>query len=372
MQGLYDETAQVFAVQSLSSIHRLASVCTDVRSRNPIARCRDEAQWPYRSRLPARTISPLPPPMMPWPPCLVYCPIRVILPDPLLRLPTRILTGDETFPRCGSCSLALKGTSTASTTPRARAQPRAPYPSIFHRLKARFPPRTSAARTVASPTVPLPYAPATPSIALGSTQTHRFGYRSRAFYPEPAPCTSQLDAHQQHRTLPTHIPARLTIDGATLSRPSRPPPRDLSAVPPMHAAAASIIVCSRRDGWGARAMGNAPPIALAAPPRRWGRHHKDRRTRKCVRRGTTPAPPRNDMYVVANTGVANGSHAARTRAGAIRAKANDERRGHFHGRPTHGSTTTSRSRMRMSRPPLRRAHNSLPHPAPWSASTSAR
>ncbi|KAJ7313002.1 hypothetical protein DFH08DRAFT_1087513 [Mycena albidolilacea] len=58
--------------------------------------------------------------------CLGYCPIRVILPDPLLRLPARILTGDETFPRCESCSLALKRTSTASTTtPRARAQPRA-------------------------------------------------------------------------------------------------------------------------------------------------------------------------------------------------------------------------------------------------------
>jgi hypothetical protein len=130
------------------SIHRLASFCTDVHSRNPIARRRDEAQWPYRSRLPARAI-PLLSPMMPWPlrrgrqgaynyitlahaspRCLGYCPIRVILPDPLLRLPTRIPTGDETFPRCGSCSLALKRTSTASTTtPRARAQPRATLPS---------------------------------------------------------------------------------------------------------------------------------------------------------------------------------------------------------------------------------------------------
>ncbi|KAJ7850658.1 hypothetical protein B0H14DRAFT_3137596 [Mycena olivaceomarginata] len=44
------------------------------------------------------------------------------------------------------------------------------------------------------------------STALGSIQTHRSVYCSRAFYPEAAPCASQLDAH--HRTLPTHIPGR--------------------------------------------------------------------------------------------------------------------------------------------------------------------
>jgi hypothetical protein len=62
-----------------------------------------------------------------------------------------------------------------------------------------------------------------------------------------------------------------------------------------------------------------------------------------VRRG----PPRNDIYIVANTGVASGSHVARTRAGTTRAKAKDERGGRFHGRLAYGSTT---SRSRMSHP----------------------
>ncbi|KAJ7352225.1 hypothetical protein DFH08DRAFT_957026 [Mycena albidolilacea] len=114
-------------------------------------------------------------------------------------------------------------------------------------------------------------------------------------------------------------------------------------------------------------MGNVPPIALTAPPHvrppllshaakpiahgyslkgeysdRDGTRRTDTRSRCC---GTTPTPPRNDIYIVANMGVANGSHVARVRAGAIRAKEKDERGGHFHRRLTYGSTTTSRSRM---------------------------
>ncbi|KAJ7815330.1 hypothetical protein B0H14DRAFT_1409439 [Mycena olivaceomarginata] len=63
-------------------IHRLASVCTDVHSRNPIARRRHEARWPYRSRLPACTIPPLPSPMMPWPPCAVVETMSWVLSHP--------------------------------------------------------------------------------------------------------------------------------------------------------------------------------------------------------------------------------------------------------------------------------------------------
>ncbi|KAJ7705236.1 hypothetical protein B0H14DRAFT_3027634 [Mycena olivaceomarginata] len=57
-----------------------------------------------------------------------------------------------------------------------------PYSGIpTVQLKARLPPRTSAARTLASLTVTLPYAPPTPSTALGSMQTHRFVCRSQTF-----------------------------------------------------------------------------------------------------------------------------------------------------------------------------------------------
>ncbi|KAJ7876678.1 hypothetical protein B0H14DRAFT_3436430 [Mycena olivaceomarginata] len=162
-QGLYDETAQVFAVQVCKSVHshslsvppRCISRGIRVHSWNPIARCPDEAQWPYRSRLPARTIPPFPSSMMPWPPCLGYCPIHAILPDSLLRLPPRILTGDET----GDCRRALKRTSTTSTMmPRDRTQLRATLPSHllrFYRFKGRPPPRTLA-YTLASLTVLLP------------------------------------------------------------------------------------------------------------------------------------------------------------------------------------------------------------------------
>ncbi|KAJ7850670.1 hypothetical protein B0H14DRAFT_2581880 [Mycena olivaceomarginata] len=121
----------------------------------------------------------------------------------------------------------------------AQTSPHSGIPTVQLRVKARFPPRTLAVRTVASLTVTLPYAPPTPSTALGSTQTHRFVYRSRAFYPEAAPCTSQLDAY--HRTLPTHIPARLDVR-LTIARAASGPLRD-----PADAR------CSRS------AMGSAPP-----------------------------------------------------------------------------------------------------------------
>ncbi|KAJ7794755.1 hypothetical protein B0H14DRAFT_2621605 [Mycena olivaceomarginata] len=294
--------------------------------------------------------------------CLGYCPIRVILPDPLLRLPTRILTGVETFPRCGSCSLALKPTSTASTTtPRARAQPRATHPSMFHRVhrsspkrrptlasplsssKPAFRPRTSAAHTVASLTVALPYAPATPCTALGSTQTHRSVYRSRAFYPEAAPCASQPDAQQQHRTCPPTFP---------------PVSMYVSPSPAPHCAGELAASGPLRDPANARCS--------RVDNRRWGGQ-----TRAQVRRGTTPRHRGTTCtYVVANTGVANGSHVAHTRAGAIRAKAKDERGGRFHGRLTHGPTPTSRSRMRMPPPPTCLETRTIlpptpgPHPCP--------
>jgi hypothetical protein len=39
---------------------------------------------------------------------------------------------------------------------------------------------------------------------------------------------------------------------------------------------------------------------------------------------TTPIPPRDDIYAAAEVGIANGSHAARMRAGAMRAEEKDE------------------------------------------------
>ncbi|KAJ7303759.1 hypothetical protein DFH08DRAFT_976790 [Mycena albidolilacea] len=269
MQGLYDETAQVFAVQNLSVPPRCIYNALPWQTR-PFPALVDPPSGvglhgrpftePHRATprrspvaLPlACTIPPLPSPMMSWPPCAV------------VETMSWVLTHSRDSP-----GLALRRTSTASTTtPRARAQPRATlarrpnvaplrHPTV--QLKARLPPRISAVRTLASLTVTLSYAPATPSTALGSMQTHRFAYRSRAFYPQlpHAPRSRMRNS--------TTEPCRLTFP--PVSTPSRAPPHDLSAIPPMHDAAASIIVCSRRDGWGARAMGNAPPIALAAPPR---------------------------------------------------------------------------------------------------------
>ncbi|KAJ7850660.1 hypothetical protein B0H14DRAFT_3664259 [Mycena olivaceomarginata] len=224
----------------------------------------------------------------------------------------------------------------------AQTSPRSGIPTV--QLKARFPPRTSAARTVALRTVTLPCALPTPSTALGSMQTHRSVYRSGAFYPAAAPCTPQLDAQQQHRTPPTHIPARLDCAAA-------------------------------EDGWGARAMGNAPPIAPHRPsrvrqpmlppysptqqtPLRTGIQNiaigtapqGQTHAQVCPSRDN-PTPLRNNIYTVANTGIANGSHAARTRARAIRAKAKDERGRVFPQAPNAQTHHHPRSRMRMSPPP---------------------
>ncbi|KAJ7877644.1 hypothetical protein B0H13DRAFT_2053507 [Mycena leptocephala] len=59
----------------------------------------------------------------------------------------------------------------------------------------------------------------------------------------------------------------LTTDGTALSRRSCSLALDFSAIPPMHDAAASTIVCRRRGRLTrARAMGDAPPITLTAPP----------------------------------------------------------------------------------------------------------
>jgi hypothetical protein len=83
-------------------------------------------------------------------------------------------------------------------------------------------------------------------------------------------------------------------------------------------------------------------------------------TRAQVRRG----PPRNDIYIVANTGIANGSHAARMRAGTIQAKAKVS---------GEGASTDLYHHLPVAHvPPPTCAHNSLPHPAPWSSSTLAR
>ncbi|KAJ7339094.1 hypothetical protein DFH08DRAFT_1082559 [Mycena albidolilacea] len=72
------------------SIHRLASVCTDVHSRNPIA------PWWSKRCMSLGTV-----------PSMRFSRIR------FSALPPRILTGDETrtFLRRGHCSLALKRTS---------------------------------------------------------------------------------------------------------------------------------------------------------------------------------------------------------------------------------------------------------------------
>ncbi|KAJ7861380.1 hypothetical protein B0H14DRAFT_3445308 [Mycena olivaceomarginata] len=230
------------------SIHRLASVCMYIHSQNPIVRQSPVAlslSFP-RSRNPTialnddaldatrrgRNGA-----------CLGYSLIHAILPDPLLRLLPRILTGDETFPRDPSV-----------------------HPSMFYQLKGRPPPRTSVARTVASLTVLLSYAlqrhpPRSATcrhIALCAAAIHS--------NPKPAPCTPQLDA--QCRTLPTDIPTRLNVCLITDGTPSRSPPRVLSAIPPMRDAAASKIVCSRRSRLTrTHAMRDIPLIALTAPPR---------------------------------------------------------------------------------------------------------
>ncbi|KAJ7850638.1 hypothetical protein B0H14DRAFT_3866527 [Mycena olivaceomarginata] len=293
--------------------------------------------------------------------CLGYCPIRVILPDPLLRLPT----GDETFLCCGSCSLALKRTSTASTaTPRARPQPRATLPSHppldvspgtslvtqtsphsgipTVQLKARFPPRTSADRRVADRGIAI----------CASNAIHR----ARSPMHLAAGCATATPNPPCPPTFPpvsTYVSPSPAPHGA--GHRARRLGTDLSAIPPMHDAAASITVCSRRRPLG-RARNRqrpSPRSSTPAPPRskphcRWGGQ-----TRAQVRRGTTQRHRGTTYtYVVANMGVAKGSHAARMGAGAIRAKAKDEWGGRFHGRLTDGSTTTPRLRMRMSPPSI--------------------
>ncbi|KAJ7312999.1 hypothetical protein DFH08DRAFT_1042423 [Mycena albidolilacea] len=400
MQGLYDETAQVFAVQSLSVPPRCIYNALPWQTRpfpalvdppSGVGLHRRPFTEPHRETprrspvtLPlACTIPPLPSPMMSWPPCAV------------VETMSWVLTHSRDSP-----GLALKRTSTASTTtPRARAQPRATlarrpnvaplrHPTV--QLKARLPPRTSAVRTLASLTVTLSYAPATPSTALGSMQTHRFAYRSRAFYPQlPHAPRSRMRNSTTEPCPPTFPPVsmyvRLTIDGAALRRPSRAPPRDLSAVPSMHDAAASIIVCSRRRRQGRARNGQRPsrrphrPSLRSATPTPHAANPIAHGYDRASASRDNPAPPRNAItpWPIGNMGVANGSHTARTRAGAIRAKVKDDWSGveRFHGRLTHGSTPASRPRMRMSPPPVfetRVAHNSVSHPVPWSPSTSAR
>ncbi|KAJ7794783.1 hypothetical protein B0H14DRAFT_3496711 [Mycena olivaceomarginata] len=331
MQGLYDETAQVYAVQSLSvpphCIYNALSWHT-----HPL-------RWSLAPSGPTALVSPLAQSTIAFTDdalaavgrgrngaCLGYCPIRVILPDPLPRLPTRILTGDET----PQTHLHLFHDDAESPRPAARDPPidvspdaslvTQTSPPLSHppppSCKARFPPRTLGARTVASLTVPLPSAPAKQSTALGAC---RLVYRSRAFYPAAAPCTSQPDAQQHHRTLPTHVPARLTIDGAALPRPSRAPPRGLSAIPPMHDAVASITVCSRRRRLRAQW---ATPLPATAPQ---GQPHAQ---------GVAGQP----------NATAERHYEGEGRAGRA-----------LRGRLTHGSTTTS-----------------LPHLVSWSPSTFAR
>jgi hypothetical protein len=144
------------------SIHRLASVCTNVHSPNPIARRRGEAQQAHRLCLLARAIRPLPSPMMLWPPRAVVETVRTIMSPSLFLLCSRfsqmywVLSHPRDSPGSASAphsahahrrrdvptlqrsSSGLKRTSTASTTtPRYRAQLRATLPShssMFHRV----------------------------------------------------------------------------------------------------------------------------------------------------------------------------------------------------------------------------------------------
>ncbi|KAJ7794786.1 hypothetical protein B0H14DRAFT_3496713 [Mycena olivaceomarginata] len=181
----------------------------------------------------------------------------------------------------------------------AQTSPHTGIPTV--RLKARFPPRTSAARTVASPTVTLPYAPAPRSVA----RRHIAPCTAAVHSTPKLPHAPRSMRNTEHRTCPPTFPP--------VSTPSRAPPRGLSAIPPMHDAAASIIACSRRRRLGRARNGQRPSyrpprenIAMGTAPQ--GQVHAQ------VRRG----PPRNNIYIVANMGVAKGSHAARMRAGAIR------------------------------------------------------
>ncbi|KAJ7330496.1 hypothetical protein DFH08DRAFT_1084230 [Mycena albidolilacea] len=234
---------------------------------------------------------------------------------------------------------ALKPTSTASTTLRDRTQPCANC-RLTHRCFARriahacsspkrrpipaSPPASSkppAARTVASLTVLSPYTPA-------------------------------LDPHYRRllsRPIPAGLDARPITDGAALKQTLA-----LAASGHVRDPAAAIDDSNERARWVAplplpsrrsprSSTSNSISLTQAHGPSLKGEYsNEDGPTKADASVGasrTTPTPPRNDVYVAAEVGIANGSHAARMRTGAIRAEEKDEWGEHY------GPTTTSRSCM---------------------------
>ncbi|KAJ7782608.1 hypothetical protein B0H14DRAFT_317437 [Mycena olivaceomarginata] len=149
-------------------------------------------------------------------------------------------------------------------------------------------------------------------------------------------------AHRQHPARNRIQPLQTTRASVRAgSHPSHCPPR---ARPPL----------TRSASLGVSGACVSPPFLHTANPRahgpslKGGYSNEDSPTKADASVGasrTTPTPPRNDSYVAAGVGIANGSYAACMRTGAIRAEEKDERGGHFHRRPTYGSAATARSRM---------------------------
>ncbi|KAJ7314283.1 hypothetical protein DFH08DRAFT_895888 [Mycena albidolilacea] len=145
-------------------------------------------------------------------------------------------------------------------------------------------------------------------------------------------------------------------------RPSRAPPR-----PHRKSYAAAGAGSHARVQWAMSLPSPSPPLPVwvhpTPIPMAHGHSLKGEYSDGDVPRGqtrlqvccrTTQTPPRNDIYLAADMGVANGSYLARMRTGVIREE-KDEWGRHFPWRPTYGSTTISRSRM--SSPPAFETHN---------------
>ncbi|KAJ7323819.1 hypothetical protein DFH08DRAFT_968840 [Mycena albidolilacea] len=301
---------------------------------NPIARRRDEAQRPYPSRLPARATLPF------------------------------ALTDDALDAARGVETVHVLGTVPSTRFSRIRFC----APLRAFSLATR---RSRAAEIVACPQTHLHRFQTVPSCVRPFSPTHRYFTGCIARHPNVAPlwhphCPAQSPLSSSHvggvhRRIADHdiairssnaihrasMQTHCFIYRSPLSRPSCSPPRDFSAIPPIHDAAASKIVCSRCGRLTRmRAMGDASPTALPPLP-------TDNTSMVTVphgqmyvhvRRGTTPTPSRNYTCVAADMAIVNGGHAARMRTGVIRAKEKDEWGRHFHGCSTCGSTTTARSR----------------------------
>ncbi|KAJ7800591.1 hypothetical protein B0H14DRAFT_2616090 [Mycena olivaceomarginata] len=261
----------------------------DIHSQNPVVRRRDEAQWPYRSRLPARAI-----------------------------LPFSLTDGALDAARGGRNDVLGTVPSTRFSRIRFCASLRA------FSLAMR---RSRAAEIVACP------------------QTHLHRFHDDAERPCPAardPSVRPIDI-SRGASLVTQTSPHSGIP--TVQLKARFPPSHVGGV---HCRIANhdIAICSSNAIHRARSEQGLALVTLGTSPRsrRCTMHpHRKLRTRMCVA-GRTPTPSRYYIYVAGRYGYREWGHAARMRTGVIRAKEKDERGRHFHGCSTYGSTTTARSR----------------------------